>query len=250
MKKDLSFILNRPIAHRGLHSGDIPENSMPAFRAAIQEGYPIETDVRILSDGSLILFHDDDLNRLCGKEGRIYACTKEQVDTFTLLGTEEKIPTFKEFLNEVNGQVPLLVEIKTVPEVDSKKFIRAVLDELKDYKGEVALQSFQPKYGKILKKMKSKYPFGILATASAVKENFSGPFWRLKAFAVRRMVFNKVVKPDFISYQFSDYPNPSTDAFKKAKLAWTVRSPEDEEYARKYADNIIFENYIPSSENQ
>lgn len=53
-------------AHRGLHSKThgIPENSMSAFRAAIQKNYGIELDLHLTRDGELVVFHDDDLKRV------------------------------------------------------------------------------------------------------------------------------------------------------------------------------------------
>ena len=56
-------------AHRGLHSRDrsIPENSLSAFRQAAQEGYGIELDVRLSEDGKVVVFHDDTLDRVCGR---------------------------------------------------------------------------------------------------------------------------------------------------------------------------------------
>ena len=71
MNKD-HWLLARPIAHRGLHNDEIPENSLTAFDRAIEAGYPIETDVRIIDDGSVIVFHDDKLARMTGRDG--YSC--------------------------------------------------------------------------------------------------------------------------------------------------------------------------------
>ena len=59
-----TFLTNLPVAHRGLHDDVAPENSLSAFRAAIQLGYAVETDVRLSKDGELIIYHDDVLSRL------------------------------------------------------------------------------------------------------------------------------------------------------------------------------------------
>ena len=68
-------IWDKPIAHRGLHGGDIPENSMPAFERAVDNGYNIELDVHITIDGVVVVFHDDTLTRVCGVDKKIADCT-------------------------------------------------------------------------------------------------------------------------------------------------------------------------------
>ena len=124
-----------------------------------------------------------------------------------------------------------------MPNVNTKDFIALFAEELKDYKGEYAVQSFSPFYIKEYKKLRPDIPAGILGTTDSSKTDFNNsPIWRIKARAVRNMSFNKSVKPDFISYHFKDYPQKSTEKFQGLKLAWTVRSAEDEAYARKYAE--------------
>lgn len=240
------FILKKPIAHRGLHDENRPENSISAFRAAIEGGFAIETDVRLSKDGKIIVFHDDALERMTGVKLKVIDCSFEDLSVLRLSRSQERIPLFLDFLSEIGGRVPLLIELKNVPNVNTKDFISLFAQGLKDYKGEYAVQSFSPFYIKEYKKIRPDVPAGILATASSCKADFNGsPFWKIKACAVKNMTFNKSVKPDFISYRFNDYPNKATDKFNGAKLAWTVRSPEEETLARKYADNIIFENYLP-----
>ena len=58
-------------AHRGLHGNGCPENSMAAFRKALDHGYGIELDVHMLADGNLAVIHDSLLKRTTGMEGRI-----------------------------------------------------------------------------------------------------------------------------------------------------------------------------------
>lgn len=243
---ELDFILKKPIAHRGLHDENNPENSIPAFQAAIACGYPIEMDVRLSKDGEIVVFHDDTLSRMTGANLNVIDCSFEDLSVLRLADSQERIPLFSDFLKEIDGKVPLLIELKNMPSVNTKDFIRLFADSLKDYKGEYAVQSFSPFYIKAYKALRPDIPSGILATANSSKADFNNsPIWRLKARAVRNMSFNKSIKPEFISYHFADYPNKATDKFSGPKLGWTVRSPEDEAVARKYADNIIFEGYLP-----
>lgn len=244
---ELSTLLQKPVAHRGLHDDAAPENSIAAFRAAISYGYPIETDVRLSKDGEIVVFHDASLARMTGANLNVADCTAEELALLHLSGSQEHIPLFSDFLREVDGKVPLLIEIKNMPSVNKKAFAAHLAKALKDYRGEYAVQSFQPFYLSAFKKYRPDVPCGVLATAQSSKGDFdNSPFWKMKARAVKNMSFNNMVKPDFISYHFADYPQKSTEKFKGKKFAWTVRSPEEEAYARKYADNIIFEGYIPA----
>ncbi len=239
------FLLDRPIAHRGLHDKTRPENSLPAFEAAILHGFPIETDVRFTKDKKLVIFHDDTLFRMTGDGRAVADCTLEELKTLLLEG-KEHIPTFEEFLRFVGGRVPLLIEIKSMEGVKGSEIASALSEALEGYTGEYAIQSFQPLYVKAYKKLCPDIPCGVLASARTRKEDFGGsPFWRIKAHIVRDLSLNFTVKPDFVSYCYADLPRKKVTKFKGLKLGWTVRSKEEEALARKFVDNIIFENYLP-----
>ncbi len=240
-----TFLNTLPVAHRGLHDETKPENSLAAFRAAINAGYAIETDVHFTKDGAIAVFHDDSLKRMTGDPREIKDCTMKELKELRLGGTEERIPSFEEFLTVVGGKVPLLIEIKEMKGVKGKKIAAAMLDAMQTigYKGEYAVQSFDPFYAKAYKKLAPDVPCGILAQGK-MSEKGDPLSWRIKAYLLSRMKFNKLVKPDFVSYGFWLLPQKCVTKFKGYKLAWTIRSPEDEAQARKYVDNIIFENYL------
>ncbi|MDE6058650.1 MAG: phosphodiesterase [Clostridia bacterium] len=241
-----TFLTQTPIAHRGLHDAAKPENSLAAFRAAIERGYAIETDVRLTKDNRLVVFHDDTLTRMTGITRRVNELTAEELSKIPLAGTNERIPLFSEFLKELDGKAPLLLEIKNESGANTKAFIGKISEALEGYGGEYAVQSFVPAYVKEFKRLRPEILCGILGTAESKKEDFGGSrIWRIKAHVVKNMSFNKKIKPDFISYHFTDYPQKATEKFKGIKLAWTIRSAADEKIARRYADNIIFENYHP-----
>lgn len=235
-----------PIAHRGLHSNTLPENSLGALRAAIEAGFPVETDVRITKDGVLVIFHDETLLRMTGDKRRVRDCTLCELRALRLMGSGEKIPLLSEYLETLSGRTPLLLEIKNEPHFNKTEFAGRISAAFSGYCGKYAVQSFNPFYLAEYRKLRPEIPCGVLACANSTKQDFGGSlFWRIKAHAVKHMSFNKKVKPDFISYCVSDYPQKETERFEGLKLAWTVRNSEDEAYARKYADNIIFENYLP-----
>jgi len=85
------------IAHRG-GAGDHPENTMPAFAAAVSRGYRyIETDVHVTADGALIAFHDDRLDRVTDRRGHISDLTWSEVSE-ARVGGQAPIPRFAELL--------------------------------------------------------------------------------------------------------------------------------------------------------
>ena len=138
-----SFLCRIPIAHRGLHEG-VPENSRAAFAKAIEEGYAIETDVRRTKDGTLVVVHDDNLKRLTGLEGKVSRSTWRELSALRLENTDEKIMTLEECLEYIDGRAPLLLEVKDLYTVVG--FPREVVNVMRQYKGEYALQSFNPFY--------------------------------------------------------------------------------------------------------
>ena len=87
---------NLDYAHRGLHGGGRAENSLSAFKAAADAGFAIELDVRLSSDGVLMVFHDDTLDRMTEVTGRVDSVTAKELSALTLGGTEDTIPTFAE----------------------------------------------------------------------------------------------------------------------------------------------------------
>lgn len=240
-----SFLTLNPIAHRGLHTDTAPENSLPAFRLAVEHGFPIETDVRFSKEKELIIFHDDTLLRMTGDARRVEECTLAELKELRLQGTEERIPTFAEFLSAVEGKVALLIEIKPMDGVKGKAIARTLSDALEGYRGEYAVQSFNPLYVRAYKKLHPEILCGVLAAAK-LSEKGDSLKRKFEAHLLERFRLNPFVKPDFLSYCFSDYPKSKrARAFKGTKLAWTVRSPADESLARTYADTVIFESYLP-----
>lgn len=243
--ESMDTFLNRlPVAHRGLHDDEKPENSLAAFEAAAERGYAIETDVHFTADGQIAVFHDDTLVRMTGDPRKVSECTMSELKTLKLKETEERIPTFEEFLQTVGGRVPLLIEIKNMEGVKGKKIAAALAAALDGYSGEYAIQSFNPFYVKAYKKLRPKVMCGVLAS-NMRGSDFGGTLrGTLKAWLLRDLRLNFTVKPDFVSYAESDLPRRSVEKFRGMKLAWTIRSPEQEARARKFVENIIFENYL------
>ena len=118
-RRDMSALTKVDYAHRGLWNAQRPENSLSAFRLAVDAGYGIELDVHRTKDGVLVVHHDDNLKRVCGVDRRIAQSTLAEVRACHLSGTDEVVPTFDEVLEAVGGRVPLIVELKVEQNVDS-----------------------------------------------------------------------------------------------------------------------------------
>lgn len=233
-----SWLFSRPIAHRGLHGIDAPENSLAAFGKAIEAGFPIEIDVRPIDDGTVVVFHDDKLTRMTDLDGYVCNMTKSDLEKVRLRNSDERIPTFKEVLEFVDGRTPLLIEIKNDSTVGQLE--RDTLELLSSYKGEYAVQSFNPYSMEFFKKNAPQIPRSQLSCFFDKKD--LGFF---KRFVLKRLKMNKVSSPDFISYNHANLPNKYVTKTKLPTLAWTVRSNAEMEKCLPYCDNIIFENFIP-----
>jgi glycerophosphoryl diester phosphodiesterase len=106
------------VAHRGF-SGGAPENTMAAFKKAIEIGSDmIELDVHLSKDGEVVVIHDDTLNRTTDGKGKVVSYTLnelKQLDAGSWFGPQfsgERIPTLKEVLELTHGQVLLCIELK------------------------------------------------------------------------------------------------------------------------------------------
>lgn len=136
------WLRERPIAHRGLHGDGVPENSVAAFEAAVDAGYPVELDVRLTADAVPVVHHDESLERCCGLDATVAETERADLADLTLQGSDQCLPTLETALETVDGRVPLLVEVKNRERPgDVERATAAVLDE---YDGAFAVQSFNP----------------------------------------------------------------------------------------------------------
>lgn len=239
--------LDRPIAHRALHGPGRPENSRAAIRAAIAAGYGIEIDVQLSKDHHAMVFHDYDLKRLTGTNGPIQQRTASQLATLHLTGGDEGIPTLAEVLRDVNGAVPLLIELKDQdgrmgPRIGALE--RAAAQALDGYDGPVAVMSFNPHSVQEMARLCPDLPRGLTTCAYGLKD-----YPLLPATVrghLRQMPGIVEMGASFISHHFRDLDSPLVAA-QKARglnvLCWTIRAPEEEAEARRIAENVTFEGY-------
>lgn len=232
------WYLRYKIAHRGLHNKDFPENSIGAIKNAISNGFAIELDVRMTKDKQMVVFHDDDLRRVCGVEGTIEGKTLDELKNLRILETDETIPKLTEVLEVVDGEVPLLIELK--PSKDRKSFLECVCSVLESYNGRYAVQSFDPR---LLVYFRDKFPAVPRGMLSSCFKTTYAPF--PQRFFVKNLFLYGRVNPNFISFDASDLPNKRVASKKVPVLAWTIRSEAREKEVMKYANSVIFEKYVP-----
>lgn len=240
--------LTTPIAHRAYHdlSAGRPENSLAAVEAACAAGYGVEIDIQPSADGVAMVFHDYDLERLTGQRGPVAAQSAAQLATIGLIGGGP-VPTLTEVLSCIAGRVPLLIEVKDQdgamgPDVGPLE--EAIAKDLRGYRGDVALMSFNPHSVAALARAAPDIPRGITTCAYAAGD------WPLipepRRAALRGIDDFGRTSACFISHGRADLSMPRVAALKARGvpvLCWTVRSPSQEAEARKIADNITFESY-------
>jgi glycerophosphoryl diester phosphodiesterase len=243
--------LRLPVAHRALHdraAGRI-ENAPAAIRAAVTTGYGIEVDLQLSRDGVAMVFHDEDLDRLTAETGPVNARTAAELGRIRLAGSTDTIPTLTEVLALISGRVPLLIELKDQTRVmgpTDGRLEAATAAALMGYRGDVALMSFNPHSVAQMAQLAPHVPRGI--TTSAYDPDDWAPLAAATCDRLRGIPDYDATGSSFISHEAGDLVRPGVAALKAAGarvLCWTIRSPEAEAVARKVADNVTFESYLP-----
>ena len=233
-------------AHRGLHGNGIPENSMAAFRAALEAGYGIELDIHLLADGSLAVIHDSSLLRTTGCEGKIEDLTADQLANYHLEGTQETIPTFQEVLELYAGKAPLIIELKTASN-NYAAICEAACKAMEGYEGPWCIESFDPRCIRWLRLNRPDIIRGQLAeNFVADKEMALHPALK---FGITHQMGNFLLTPDFVAYKFSDRKTLGNFLVRKfwgvQGVTWTLRSQEDFDTAVAEGWLPIFEGFRP-----
>ena len=235
--KNLEFLTTNLISHRGFFDNQkgIPENSLLAFQRAIENNYIIELDVHLLKDGKIVVFHDDNLKRMTGLDKNIKDCNFNEIRNLQLLGSNEKIPLFCDVLKLIDGKVPILIELKYDVKVGLLE--KSLVNELRNYEGKYAIQSFNPRSVYWFKKNAPEIERGQLSCAFENKKF-------IERYLMSNMFFNIFTNPDFISYDVKSIDKILHKKRKNTKLfAWTVRDKKTYEKYVEFCDNLICENF-------
>lgn len=235
-------VLATPFAHRGLHDAAVPENSIPAFRAAVAAGYGNELDVHLTADGRLAVVHDATTLRTTGVDLRVADADARTLSRLALEGTAHRLPMLDDVLEEVGGRTPLLVEVKPCRRWAEASAAAARL--VAGYRGPVAVQSFDPRVVGWLRRHAPAVTRGQLA----------GGFAAAGVPPVRRslldaMVANAATRPHFLGYRVEDVAHPAVGLWRRLLdaplLLWTVRTHAQLDVAARLGASPIFEGVRP-----
>jgi len=244
--RQLDWLVARPIAHRGLHDAarGIAENTAGAFAAAMRRNYAIECDLQLSADGEAMVFHDYTLERLTRSQGRVIEHTAAALQDMALRDSADRMQTLPELLAQVNGRAALIIELKSHWD-GSLALARRTAEIVRDYHGHVALMSFDPEVVAGLAGLAPGVPRGLVAERESVMEVRLDLARRL---ALRHFSHVDRSRPQFLSYHAQGLPYGPSRAFRQAGLpviCWTVCDAEAAARARRYADQITFEGFLP-----
>jgi len=234
-RKALHWLVEWEYAHRGLHSNLVPENSIAAAEAAIKAGSGIECDIQRTGDDHPFVFHDWELERLTNSSGLISDLRAHELERLSLLGTDQTPTRLERFLEHIAGRVPVLIEIKSLPDYDVFATCQAISQALSNYNGEHAVMSFDPRVGGWFAKHSAHTIRGLVCTDTLDHGWLSA--WRAPG-AIER------ADPDFLAADIRDLPNAICSMWKETGcplLSWTVRSQTLRLKALSEADAIISE---------
>jgi len=246
--------MSRPFAHRGLHDPvkGIVENTRSAIEAAIDHGFGFETDLRPASCGEIMVFHDEQLDRLTEETGAFAQRNKEQLQAIRFKNTSDKIMSLPELLVLVDRQVPMLLEIKSnwqMSQSETEHFVRNIARPLQSYSGHFAVMSFDPSIVAAFQKHAPQILRGLIS-----EQYIDGTYWHFLSLrhrlSQRFLLSFPRTRPDFIAYDIKALPAIAPliarYLFKRPLLTWTVRTPEQQKRARQYCDGMIFEDFLPN----
>ena len=243
------WLTARPVAHRGLHdrARGIIENMPGAARAAADGNFAIECDIQLSSDGEAMVHHDDVLGRLTEGSAALRALTAQALKGVRFKGTPERMMSLGDLCALVQGRVPILIEVKSHFDGD-RQLIRRMTEVLSSYGGPVAGMSFDPEQVAALRELMPKLPRGIVA-----ERLYGEADWPQTTAAQRKGMLHIKhalhTQPNFIAYRIDDLPQAAPwiarHIFALPLLTWTVRTKDQRERAARYADQIIFEGFVP-----
>ena len=247
-----SWLVERPIAHRGLHDearGRI-ENTLRAADAAIAGGFAIECDIQLSVDGEAIVFHDETLDRLTDAPGLLSALSAAEIAKLRIKDSGEPPPTFAG-----------LSRSSRRPDADHLRAQEPVRRRLAHRR-----PRRRPRRDFMTARSPSRASTMILPPICACAARICGRASPARsAFSPRRLTTARtgissarrrsatgsdfdhydLARPDFLSWNVDDLPHKIPFLVKELTgapiMAWTVRTAEQREAAHKWADQIVFD---------
>ena len=245
--RDLSWLVARPIAHRGLHTepNGIVENCESAFAAAVKHNFAIECDIELTKDGEAVVFHDDEIDRMLDDKGKVKNFTTKELKEKNYKQGKDKIQTLAELLEQVDGKSTLVIEIKSLWDEDLTLTHRAI-EALQDYQGPHALMSFDPHLIACVAAISPNTVRGI--TADRVTDPYYNNLSLARRLEMQSFSHLPKTKPNFVSFDANGLPFAVVNDIRSSGhpvISWTIRSPSQASQALRYSDQITFENYLP-----
>ena len=246
--------MERPIAHRGLHdaANGIIENSASAFQCAIEVGYPIECDLQLTADEVPVVFHDKTLDRVTQQQGTLAQISAGQATRIELTGSAngDRIPSFSQLLEQVDGRVAIVVELKPQSSGQSRKLAETTVQAVKDYHGPLTFISFAPEILVHVRDFGFKGPTGIIVHRFVNEEALQRLSW-WQRFSRRHLLHYLLTRFDFVDCKHDALDLLAVRFFRAIGFplaTWTVRSHKEAEQALKHCDQYTFEGFIPESD--
>ncbi|MEG1523464.1 MAG: glycerophosphodiester phosphodiesterase family protein [Clostridia bacterium] len=235
---------HRTFAHRGLYAKDqcIPENSLPAFDAAVQANYGIELDIQLTKDRQVVVFHDENLLRMCGVDARVDAFTYAELCSLQLCNSGHRIPLFSDVLSIINGRVPLIIELK--PGGAWQENCALALTLLRTYRGAYCVESFHPRMVLWFRKHAPDILRGQLSEAYRFS-NGTIPWYQ--SLLMSRVLTNVITRPQFLAYRIGPkcLSARTTEWLGAMRISWTAHPDDDWNQLKTISDCIIFEHMRP-----
>ena len=245
------WLTARPVAHRGLHDAarGVIENMPGAVQAAVAGNFSIEVDIQLTADGEAMVHHDDALGRLTEGSGALLGKSAAELRAVKFKNTAERMMSLDDLLTLVAGRVPLVIEVKSHFDGD-RKLVKRMADVLASYSGPVVGMSFDPDQVLALREFAPNLPRGIVA-----QRNYDDDYWKKLTREQRdSMLYLRHgfrTEPHFVAFWVNQLPAPAPwiarNIFGCPLLAWTVRTPEQREWAARHADQMIFEGFVPGT---
>ena len=236
------FLFHPPVAHRGLWNRDgAPENSLASFQLACEAGYGIELDVQLTSDGEAVVFHDDDLKRMTGAEGRVRDRTAADLAELRLAGTDEHIPTLLETLALIGRRSMVHVELKT-PYGEVGPLEQRVHEVLIDHAGPTCVIGFNP-YSHAW--FADRFP-GVLRGLDSYDYKRAPHMNEAQRASFAKLEHVSIARPHFLALHVDMLPDARATRFRDEGMpivTWTIRDPAQWDAVKDHCDNLIFEGF-------
>lgn len=244
-----SWLIARPIAHRGLHdrARGVIENTPSAVAAAVAANFSIEVDLQISADGEAMVYHDDALGRLTDGAGALRSLDAATLRRVPFKDTSDRMMTLGELGDLVGGRVAMVLELKSHFD-DSSGLVERAATVLRAYRGPAALMSFDPAMVLAARRFAPELARGIVA-----QDRYDDAEWASVSRGGRRRIRHLrhafASRPHFVAYCVDDLPSlapwVARNLFGRPLITWTVRTPAQRARAARWADQIIFEGFTP-----